>query len=72
MKVISLLDFIGIECKRKTETDNFDGTLNLLFVTLYWVSDRDRGSVRVRVLELSFVNSIFSGPKIDSQTEMEE
>ena len=42
--------------------ENIDGTLDRLFVTLYWVRVRDRGSlglgVRVRVLELSSVSSI--------------
>ena len=47
------------------KSKNINGTLNLLFVTLYWVRVRvrDRGS-RVRVLELSSVSSIFSVPII--------
>ena len=52
-------------------SENIDGTLNSLFVTLYWIRVRDRGSlgleVRVRVLELSSVSSVLSVPKIGSQ-----
>ena len=51
-------------------SENIDGTLNRLFVTLYWVRVRDHGSLglgaMVRVLELSSVNSILSVPKISS------
>ena len=64
-----------IKCKQFniTITENFNETLNLLFVTLYRLGlgvGRVRGSsglgVKVRVLDLSSVSRILSVPKIGS------